>query len=353
MEHALKISQEIASKLEAFFASEKGKSFVAETKAEKEEDVGRFEMIITTEDIDRAGEMIKSDAWELDRYMLNPVVLWAHNYSELPVGVTETLEKIDGGKLKATGKFARHAKAQEVRVLYEEGYLKTSSVGFIPLMMEGNVITKAELLEWSFVPVPCNPFALSTLSERGLNVEELVTKGLIVKEVEAKKEGDTCEIDGKEGVIDAEGNCIVKEEEDKGVEPSAVGIVVDEGEMKMKIRMENGDESEFKMSAKLLEALALMKEGRVLSSKNVKVVEACVESLEVAKSALEDLLAANNRSDEEAKEIDSEGMTGETDDEAFLKLRGVLQGIAGVAKEALTEAKSEARSRGIKVRRPN
>jgi hypothetical protein len=48
--------------------------------------------------------------------------------------------------------------------------------------MEGNVITKAELLEFSFVPVPANPYALR-LNELGKNVADFVTKGLMLKEI--------------------------------------------------------------------------------------------------------------------------------------------------------------------------
>jgi phage head maturation protease len=42
--------------------------------------------------------------------------------------------------------------------------LKTVSVGFIPKERDPEnqrIITRAELLEVSFVPVPCNPNALS------------------------------------------------------------------------------------------------------------------------------------------------------------------------------------------------
>ncbi len=39
--------------------------------------------------------------------------------------------------------------------------VKTVSVGFIPKEREGKTITSAELLELSFVAVPCNPNALS------------------------------------------------------------------------------------------------------------------------------------------------------------------------------------------------
>ena len=50
------------------------------------------------------------------------------------------------------------------RNLYQEGMLKSVSVGFIPTQRNQNdykIIEKAELLEVSFVAVPCNPEAIS------------------------------------------------------------------------------------------------------------------------------------------------------------------------------------------------
>lgn len=349
MEPTLKLSQEIATQLEGFFASDKGKQFVADVKAAKAEESGTFEVIITTEDIDRMGEMIKADGWELERYMLNPIVLWAHNYSELPIGITETLEKVDNTKLKAKGKFAGHQKAQEVRALYDAGIMRATSVGFIPKEMEGNIITKAELLEFSFVPVPCNPYALSVLSKTTLNAEELVVKGFLMKEVEVKKEGDTCEIDGKEGTIDAEGNCIAKpdeeDEEEKGIVPAVKDIEV--SKEKIVFVLENGEKVEHPIDAKLYETLTEIKEGRVLSKKNVALIEECATLLGTAKSALEALLDAS-RSEEAPVIEEPEGDKG--GDKAFLKLREKLQEVATVATEALGEAAAEARKRGLKTR---
>lgn len=354
MEPTLKLSQEIATQLEGFFASDNGKQFVAEVKAAKSEESGTFEVIITTEDIDRMGEMIKADGWELDRYMLNPIVLWAHNYSELPIGITETLEKVDNTKLKAKGKFAGHQKAQEVRALYDAGIMRATSVGFIPKEMEGNIITKAELLEFSFVPVPCNPYALSTLSKTALNADELVAKGFLTKE--EKKEGDTCQLpdEGGEGVIDAEGNCVPKEadeeDEEKGIVPAVKDIEV--SKEKIVFVLENGEKVEHPIDAKLYEALAEIKEGRVLSKKNVALIEDCATLLGTAKSALEALLDAS-RSDEAPVIEEPEGKTREQGDEAFMKLRSQLQEVAGIVQIALKDAKTDALSKGKRIRPSN
>lgn len=59
--------------------------------------------------------------------------------------------------------------------LYDEGMVKTVSVGFIPKQRQEDnrrIITSAELLELSFVAVPCNPEALS------LDQKELMQKGI-------------------------------------------------------------------------------------------------------------------------------------------------------------------------------
>jgi hypothetical protein len=53
--------------------------------------------------------------------------------------------------------------------LVEGGYQNTVSVGFIPLERNGSVITKAELLEVSWVPVPANPEALAFAMRCGIS----------------------------------------------------------------------------------------------------------------------------------------------------------------------------------------
>ena len=69
-----------------------------------------------------------------------------------------------------------------MRQLYDEWVLKTVSVGFIPKERDVNnssIITRAELLELSFVPVPCNPNALSLWKEI---VDDMIDKWFLIKE---------------------------------------------------------------------------------------------------------------------------------------------------------------------------
>jgi len=86
------------------------------------------------------------------------------------------------------GVFAGTEKAQIVRQLYDEGIIKTVSVGFIPKKRDEKdqkIITEAELLELSFVPVPANPNALSLQKEI---LEKVIEFGIMTKEEEKEEE---------------------------------------------------------------------------------------------------------------------------------------------------------------------
>jgi len=134
------------------------------TKATSRDD-GTFEFVGSTPGTDRAGDEINQKGWDVKSYMRNPVVLYGHDYGALPVGRTESLS-IKDGNLVFRVRFASHAFAQEVKTLYAEGVLTAVSVGFKALDTErksdgsGYRINRAELLELSCVPVPCNADAL-------------------------------------------------------------------------------------------------------------------------------------------------------------------------------------------------
>ncbi len=227
-----KINDEILEKVTKTFSSKEFKDFIDKTKAAT--DAGMFEVVISTADQDRQGEVIDQSGWDFTNYKNNPIVLWGHNYFDLPIGITDDIYTNDKGQTVAKGRFApedANPFAQQVRKLYDAKIVRTTSVGFIAREMEGNVITKAELLEFSFVPVPANPMALSLAKEFNLDAGELMTKGLFVKAEEESKaeaqEGDVCTLDdGTEGAMlpDASGAlvCTVKSisEEEKADTPT-------------------------------------------------------------------------------------------------------------------------------------
>ena len=117
---------------------------------------------------DRAGDVIRAEGWELDNYRLNPVILWAHRHDLLPVGKSVDTW-VENGALMATIEFAPTEFAQQVRRMFEEGFLRGVSVGFRALKTSprsekgrrGTVFERQELLEISAAPVPMHPFALA------------------------------------------------------------------------------------------------------------------------------------------------------------------------------------------------
>lgn len=132
------------------------KGFV--TKAEG----GKYKVLASTSAIDRQGDSIDQTGWDLSNFKKNPVMPWAHDYSALPVAKATSVEVTKAG-LECEFEFAPaegNPMAQQVKVLYDNGYLNAVSVGFIPKTRKGNVILSAELLEISFVPVPANQEAL-------------------------------------------------------------------------------------------------------------------------------------------------------------------------------------------------
>lgn len=139
-------------------------------KVEKEED-GILSVAVATDDsVDRDGERIDASGWDFNNFLKNPVLLWAHNYREEPLGKVVSLVR-DGSRILFRAQFAVGISETAKRIFefYKEGVLNSFSVGFIPREWkdergnDGEVVrtfTKTELLEISAVPVPANPNAL-------------------------------------------------------------------------------------------------------------------------------------------------------------------------------------------------
>lgn len=144
---------------------------------------------------DRCGDEIAVEGWDTKNYTKNPVFLWAHNYGELPIGKTVSVERTDKA-LVFDVEFApaeANPKAEQVLKLYDGGYLRAVSVGFRSKASEwidrndeeeakrakkdpdapvGRRFTRVELLELSAVPVPANPDALMTARKKGLEIPD-------------------------------------------------------------------------------------------------------------------------------------------------------------------------------------
>ena len=149
---------------------------------------GTFKVVASDETVDRAWEVIKVSWRDLSNFMKNPVIIANHIYTVQNIVWKATNIYVENEKLVVEWVFATTDLAQDVRKLYDWWFIKTVSVWFIPKERDENaknIITKAELLEVSFVPVPCNPNALSLWKEI---VEDLISKWLLIKEAEDEEE---------------------------------------------------------------------------------------------------------------------------------------------------------------------
>ena len=159
-----------------------------------------FKIVISTNQVDRYGEIVNQDGIDFTNYLKNPIVLWGHDYYLPPIG--KTIELINQ-KTKTIAKFvfATTQFAQEIKSLVEGGFVNMSSIGFISqdFDRDKNVHNKSELLEFSLVDVPANPGAEM---QRSVMIKSMAQgiKELNCKEVEAYvcKKGDAgCKICSK------------------------------------------------------------------------------------------------------------------------------------------------------------
>ncbi len=208
MNEALKqFSKELADALKVHVAARATSEFISTVKASGDDRT--FEVVMSTADEDRQGDELDQSKWDLKYYDMNPVVLWAHNYSSFPIGIVTDIV-IQGDKAIATGKFAPagiNPEADMACALYQQKILRAVSPGYIQ-----NDDGTRELLEVSFCPVPAGKYALSLrqVSALGVSTGELISKGFFFDEktIEQKKEaiGDHCEQDdGTPGIL-AEGD---------------------------------------------------------------------------------------------------------------------------------------------------
>ena len=150
---------------------------------------------ISTTDVDRDGDVMMPSGIDLSNFRENPVVLFGHDSSQLPVAKAVRITT-EANSVTAEVKFAErppeHPDAAEwnpdtMLSMFKQGILRAFSVGFI--IPEGGarlatkkdrgrfpgvrrVISKWQLLEFSVVPIPSNPGALATAVSKGILSDE-------------------------------------------------------------------------------------------------------------------------------------------------------------------------------------
>src|SRR5215471_17345227 len=137
--------------------------------------------VASDESVDRYGDIIRASGWQLDNFRNNPVLLFAHDSRQPPVGQVPSIEVV-GTELIADCLFRPEGDSQlsdDVWRAVEGGFLRAASVGFTPTgpinelvdsagNWTGYEFTSQELLELSVVPVPANPQALAVAKSLGI-----------------------------------------------------------------------------------------------------------------------------------------------------------------------------------------
>lgn len=141
------------------------------------------EFVLSDATVDRYGDVVEPDGWDLRNFKRNPIALFAHQ-SDFPVGTWADL-RVQGGKL--LGRLVLAAKGTSARLdeliaLVEQDILRAVSVGFRPIKQEpmdkdrpygGQRYLRQELLETSLVSVPANPAAVALAKSLNISSETM------------------------------------------------------------------------------------------------------------------------------------------------------------------------------------
>lgn len=336
---------------------------------------------ISTSTPDRSRDIVRPEGVQLDNYIKNPVVAFGHNYSGLSIGKTVDIQKVTEGiiaKVEFTPKGV-YPLADQLYEMYKGGFMNAWSIGFIPKKWVdkedgGRDFQEWELLEYSAVLVPDNPEALTLLRSKGVDVkplekamealkEEEEIKDIKqeekkieikvekkeeekqveeeqsteekptekIKEVKPKEEEPKEEKEVKEDPKEPETSNV--EIPDKNVKnPEIITVEVNKETNTLILHFADEKTLEFKGQEKALDYLSDLqdaykeiKEGRVLSEKNRKLVSDCLTSLKNTQSVLQALMDA---SEKEPKDVSNSNQVVVIDLAEALK---AIDKVAGVA----------------------
>ncbi len=288
---------------------------------------------ISTVNADRSRDTVQPSGMQADNFLKNPVVLFAHKYDTKPIAKCTSLKVMDDCIL-ATVEFLPEGVYQEADIIYtmyKEGFLNAWSIGFMPTdydeNMEGGYNFKQwELFEFSSVPVPDNPEALTVMRSKGIDVDLVIEK---TKENEdpadETKVTDLTVAQLKEIVGVKVVNNLVVEEKDVS-QVVALGYLLDELSYFIKAFTQMGVKQD--SIEKLQQALALvmtvvqeqaivgektiklpatMKSGRTISAKHEELLKAACDHMsagaEQVKSVLESVAKEDDDESDDEKSV--------------------------------------------------
>ena len=268
------------------------------------------------ETVDRSGDIVKVDGWDLVNYKKNPVFLWAHDSRQMPIGKAVKVW-VEDGKLKFKIKFAvdEYPFAKLAYDMYKGGYLNATSVGFMikdwKFEDENFVSLSQELFELSAVPVPANPNALRLgFTDEQLNTLKKEWKGMQSSNISTKTvptptdEPVVKDIENEEDEQMDEATKALMEQMQLDIKSLSDSVKILTEEREARIKQLEAEELEKKeLQAKL--------DAEKLEAEKIAAEEA--EKLEAEKKAAEEAekLEAEKKAVEEAAKLEAERIEAE------------------------------------------
>jgi HK97 family phage prohead protease len=125
--------------------------------------------VFSTGSPDRQGDIVVQNGWDVKEFLLNPVVLWAHDHWQFAVAKVIELGFNAEGNLSGAIQFAAEENPASMILykLYKGGYMRAFSAGFDSIdggydkVNDVTVLTRNILYEISCVNVPANAEALA------------------------------------------------------------------------------------------------------------------------------------------------------------------------------------------------
>lgn len=177
--------------------------------------------VISTEDPDRDGDIVKANGIDLEDYQKNPVVLFAHDSRSLPIGVSLKVYK-QAKQTKAVVMFFddqidNTGTSETIYRYVVAGGIKGASIGFRTIKARypeakeaeelgmgkyGVIFEKIALLEWSVVTIPANQNALRSKGLSDANIKGLKDLGVVSEDEEELGIDDVLEDDEQSKKLD-------------------------------------------------------------------------------------------------------------------------------------------------------
>ena len=166
---------------------------------EEKELYGTFDVLFTTEQLNRNGAIIKTKGMTYKNFLKQPIMLVNHNSTGEAAGVFTELSFDKNGNGRGKGVFLPTAVGQTERVHYDFG-LGATSIGVLPIEVETGdegerIITKSDLIEISIVREPANTDVEQVLSKHGLDKVVASFKKHELADVEDEDEQEEMDMD--------------------------------------------------------------------------------------------------------------------------------------------------------------